>query len=462
MNQKILVVGAGHGGLVAAIHLARNGNNVTVLEKLAREDLGWDWHDNFGFITFAKCELPEPSKDLYRPTPNYNFYSPNIKTRLSTTLKEEEREIKMERRDLYHILLTEADKVGVEILDQISVLGPIHKDNVIVGVKTADQEYFADLIIDSAGLWSPIRTQLSPKYEILQEPKRGEVFHTYRAYFDIQEPVDPDMPTFNVYFGFQGMRGIGWVCYRVENDGRKFADVLFGRIDPFQDGELEDLLGELRKIHPAVGHKVLRGGQSLKLAIRRVLPKFVGDNYIALGDSACMAKPLNGSGIEPAMISGKMLADHLKTLPSPSKDALVKYSTKDLWLVQVEFMREIGPTMYSVGLLKNYMLTIPWERVDIFFAKGMIQASDMEASITGRGINMTLLSLISRVMKGISQLPALLDLKKITKKMRNVAEDVRNIPEEYTYPDYLAWKQKINAPFVEFEQILQNSSAEKN
>ena len=43
--KNILVAGAGHGGLSAAAILAKNGYNVTVLEKSRREDIGHDWHD---------------------------------------------------------------------------------------------------------------------------------------------------------------------------------------------------------------------------------------------------------------------------------------------------------------------------------------------------------------------------------------------------------------------------------
>ena len=43
--NKILVAGAGHGGLVTAIHLAKNGYDITVIEKEKREAMGHDWHD---------------------------------------------------------------------------------------------------------------------------------------------------------------------------------------------------------------------------------------------------------------------------------------------------------------------------------------------------------------------------------------------------------------------------------
>ena len=43
--SEIIVAGAGHGGLVAAWKLAQLGHKVTVYERHARENLGYDQKD---------------------------------------------------------------------------------------------------------------------------------------------------------------------------------------------------------------------------------------------------------------------------------------------------------------------------------------------------------------------------------------------------------------------------------
>ena len=47
--KRILVAGAGHGGLAAAALLAKNGFDVTVIERKKREEMGHDWEDRFTF-----------------------------------------------------------------------------------------------------------------------------------------------------------------------------------------------------------------------------------------------------------------------------------------------------------------------------------------------------------------------------------------------------------------------------
>ena len=46
MSKKIIIAGAGHGGLIAGSLLAEKGYDVTVYERHIRDDLGYDWEDS--------------------------------------------------------------------------------------------------------------------------------------------------------------------------------------------------------------------------------------------------------------------------------------------------------------------------------------------------------------------------------------------------------------------------------
>ena len=63
--KKIIVAGAGHGGLTASIHLASKGYDVTVIEAGEREKMGHDWHDSLDFSAFDDAGIPRPSEDMY-------------------------------------------------------------------------------------------------------------------------------------------------------------------------------------------------------------------------------------------------------------------------------------------------------------------------------------------------------------------------------------------------------------
>ena len=74
--SKILVAGAGHGGLVAAIHLAKNGYDITVIEKENPDTIGHDWHDWLSLDAFDRSGIDRPDESIYFPGMPQGFRNP--------------------------------------------------------------------------------------------------------------------------------------------------------------------------------------------------------------------------------------------------------------------------------------------------------------------------------------------------------------------------------------------------
>ncbi|TFF63612.1 MAG: hypothetical protein EU521_00975, partial [Promethearchaeota archaeon] len=82
MRNKIVIAGAGHGGIVAARELALQGFEVHVYEKKGRDNLSWDWRDNMELDTFQEIGIPEPKKSDYLRLENLTFLSPDEEIQL--------------------------------------------------------------------------------------------------------------------------------------------------------------------------------------------------------------------------------------------------------------------------------------------------------------------------------------------------------------------------------------------
>jgi len=65
MGNKIIVAGAGHGGLAAAADLSRRGFDVTVFEQKEKKDLGYDWTDIFAPRSLLTANIPYPPRSRY-------------------------------------------------------------------------------------------------------------------------------------------------------------------------------------------------------------------------------------------------------------------------------------------------------------------------------------------------------------------------------------------------------------
>ena len=131
MRNKILIVGAGHGGLVAGFKLAEQGFDVQIFEKRSRENIGWDWRDNMETWIFKEIGIAEPDPSMYRHPANYQYLSPNEMYFLKTTIPFEDREITIERKYLVNYLIDSAIKAGVKINFNSKVIGPIIQNYIV-------------------------------------------------------------------------------------------------------------------------------------------------------------------------------------------------------------------------------------------------------------------------------------------------------------------------------------------
>ena len=450
MRSEIIIAGAGHGGLITSIKLAKKGYNVHIFEKKKRiEDISWDWCDIFDINVFNRINLPKPDKSLYDIPINSYFVSPDEKHELFIKLPEEKRGISMDRKILINYLIKLAEDAGVHIHLNEKINAPIIKENKIVGIKLKTSEVKGDLIIDSAGIKTPIRTQLPENYGLRKSLKRGEIFYTYRAYFN---KLNNDSYV-KIYLGYDYKPGISWVNASIE-----WVDVLIGQIDPFRINQLEALINSLKHKHITIGDKLLRGGKIAEIPIRRTAPMLVGDNYAVIGDAAFMATPMSGSGIANSMIAGDILAN---TIIKDDENYSEKYTISKLWPYQVKYYQEIGCNMGFIEIFKNFIMGLKnLNGINFLFDKNIITASDIISSLEGEDLNLKFFDILGRGIRGLKKFGLVLQLVKALNKAEKVRNHFFNIPEKYMREKVNKWIMKGELFFLDFYKKMEINSEE--
>ncbi len=364
MTDRIIVAGGGHGGIVAAAHLANAGYDVTVYEKNTRENMGWDWTDIFdkkGF-TMAGMEMPAPEK--YKLKTNMTFYSPNGKVKLTQHTPEDELEIQMERREIYNHIIAYAESCGVKFEYGVNIEGPLMLGNRVVGIKTDKGDQIAALVIDAAGINSPVRRNLPAHLGIQNEVEENAQFYVYRGFYNKTAETEEDK--WQLHLLYENILGICWVAAE-EN----YTDVLIGRFEPFDMAEVERTLNSLRKESPALGTELVRGGQFVNIPVRHPLAVLVADGYAAIGDSAFMTVPIIGSGIANSLKAGVILANAVKA------DINGCYSAATLWKYQRDFYKQYGNGLAPLGAIRVMLTKLEDGDLDYIFENGILNADDM-------------------------------------------------------------------------------------
>jgi len=445
MKDKIIIVGAGHGGLVVAAKLAEKGFKVHIYEKNKKENLSWDWRDNIDLEVFNRVGVPEPDPSNYLRPASPRFLSPDEKTRFITDVPEEKRDITIERRYLINYLIENALKYGVEISYETKVVSPIIIEGVVKGIKTQNKEIMADLIIDSSGINTPIKSQLPNSYKMNQTLKRGEKFHTYRAYYNKVDTKLENQDYWEVYLEHHRKRGISWI-----NTAHEYADVLIGCIDPFKKGEIKELVQDLRSKHIGIGEDLLRGGQVVPIPLRRTAPMIVGPNYVLIGDAAWMAVPITGSGVLTAMVAGDILAKTIINANEKPVDGNISYRVEDLWSYQYEYIQEFGADNAFIDVIKDYLLTASFEDMNFAFKKRLLMGEDIEAGRTGESVNLSFFNVLGRFIRSFPRPGVIFNLGMQIRKGKEAKKQTLKIPKEYNEQLIKHWIEKIDSYYQSF------------
>ncbi len=370
--KKIIVAGAGHGGIAAAYNLAKNGFDVTVYEKSARENLGYDWHDSIGWDAFDGSGIPRPEKELIRGCVQSGFENPSSTVKLYIPF-DENGNFLMDRKLLINYLVEKAEEAGVKFIFGTEIEGAVLDGLKVAGVKIIKDgekaEVTADMVIDACGMNSPVRRSLPPCFGIRNSFEANEIFYVYRAYFEnlTGEMVDPQ---YLVGLFHEGKPGIDWVLSDEDS-----VDILvgkFGTAGELTDEEIELSVAEYKSRYPFIGEKIVRGGQKGVIPLSKMLPLIVADGYAAVGDSAGMTIPLNGSGIVLSMNAGEILADKICECECDA------FSIENLWHYQYEYFQRFGKDLVMINILKNFFTYCNKKDVDYFLEKKILTEEQLD------------------------------------------------------------------------------------
>lgn len=432
MKKKIIVAGAGHGGVVAATVLAKNGFDVTVYEQNEKENIGFDWHDTFRIACFEEAGIPLPAKENYKTPYPLSFINPSKTVRISLPDTNGDTNCSMDRKLLISHLINNAQANGVKFRFGCEISGIIATNDRIQGITLAraskTDAVFADLIIDSAGIDSPVRRLLPNKFMIENDMQKDSIFTVHRAYLERISAENPPKP-YTVYLFHKGTPGISWVIAHEE-----YFDVLIGRFgEELTQDDIESALSDIKTDNPSIGDKILRGNRVERIPLGRTLPLIVTDGYAAVGDSASMTIPIMGSGIANSIRAGKILADTVIA----DTDGL--FTAKTLWQYQYDYFTKIGNNLVIADKLRELATQITAEDIDYALEKELLSQKDIDFGFTGE---FNVMYILQKVIKALPKLTKLTNAAITLSKYGTIKKILSEIPEKYEKEQVVEWMRK--------------------
>ncbi len=436
--MKIIIVGAGIGGMVSAEKLGKLGFDVTVYEKSpSLNEMRYDWHDDVSPKIFRRLGMDIPEEHFKKRS--WTFCSPYEKSVREFTQDESDPDLSMERRPLNEMLYNRAKDYAKFVFGK-TVDAPVIRGDKVVGVVIDGEEIICDLVVDSAGAYSPVRTKLPSAFGVSQI-EDDEVFEAYRAFYRRKEGSPDPKYTNKVYMKHLGEPGISWTI--LDNDAT-LVNVLVGRIGSLDEKTKNEAVDYMRKRNLILGDEIVRGGYNVIIPVRYPATRAVANGYVAIGDSAFQTIPLLGSGIASSMLAAEILAESIGANMSKGVKGEELFSVKRLWSYQVGIFREFGGQHCGVDVMKRWLLTQSDEMVDWMFGSKILSNDDLIKVASGNLVKIGVKEAVQKVRAvGPSKIGVLLKMNAMLTRSIKAERIGKAIPRSFSENAVKNWEKRL-------------------
>ncbi len=448
----VIVVGAGTGGAIAARFAAKNGLNVCLIDSKPRDQIGNKiCGDAVGNEIFGLLNINHPKgEELSCHIKGAKLYSPSLKKCL-TLVDPKQAGYIVNRLEFGQRLLNEAVDAGVnQFLDKTMALDLIYENNTVSGLKVKlnngeKTNFKSKIVIDASGFYSPLRKLVKSSLIEKNLPREDSIL-CYREIVEFSpkdlEVQDPEY--ISIILDQEKAPG-GYIWYFPKNE----SSVNIG-LGAFMDykGKVKDLYHKnvFQEYIKTSKYNIISTGGGV-VPVRRPLWSCADNGIILIGDSACQVNPLHGGGIDPSMRAGYYAANS-------ATHAIEKndYSINALWEYNHRIMTSFGAEFAALDLLRIVLQTLSNDDLNFGLERDILTGEEILQISSKGGLNLSIISLAAKTIKGISRPKLLLDLNFLRIKMNEINKLYKSFPKGLDkFPE---WKERVISVYDKIKKMI--------
>jgi len=339
-NFEVIIAGAGPAGSSAAIHLARSGLRVLLVEqkrfprpKLCGEFISPECEQHFqklGVADAMTCSGPSMlSETVFYSTRGHHVAVPSSWFGGSAALG-------LSRAVMDDVLLRRAQDCGVNVLEGASIDEPVVENGVVRGVKLKEREYRAPITIDATGRARILTKKFSHK-------KAQNAHIAFKVHLRNTRVAANACEIYFYPGGYGGLStieaGMSNLCFITSAE-----QVKRHHSDP--EAVMRETVMKNRRaaytLESARAESEWLSASWERFGRQRPSP---AKGLLAIGDSAAFIDPFTGSGMLMAFESGELAAETIIRHRNNLAAVETEYAT--------EYVRKFGSRLRICGLLRR-------------------------------------------------------------------------------------------------------------
>ncbi|MBQ2644539.1 FAD-dependent monooxygenase [bacterium] len=345
MNENkvdVIIVGAGPAGTAAGITLARANKKVVIVERGSfagsKNMFGGAIYD------FPTCDLYPKFREeapIERINKEHRYIINDSKSSVSLSYKKNDTEnsYTVIRSKWDNWCIEQAVALGAYFSPKTTVRELIQKDGKVIGIKTDEEEFFADIVILADGVNSLLAKQIGLRKDIKDSQVAIGVKEVIKLPKEIIEQrfnlgENDGCITQIIGYPAKGFTGLGFMYTNKESItiglGINLDELGKNKVTP------NELLNNLKN-HPNI-YPLIKDGELIEYSAHlipeggfKAIPKLYGDGVMVVGDAAMLVNNVHFEGTNIAMLSGKLAAETaIEAIDSQifSKEILSEYEEK--------------------------------------------------------------------------------------------------------------------------------------
>jgi len=450
-KYDVLVVGAGTAGCITAKTGAKAGLEVFLIDRKGRKEIGNKvCGDAIGKHHFDNLALPYPrGEELERDISGVKIYSPDLKS--AFRLVGEGLTGFMVNRYLFgQRLLKDAIDAGATLLDSTHVLEPIVEDGFVGGISAEDlktgskTELRGEVTIDASGFSAAIRRKLPTEIGFDQAIAKEDHVICYREIRELRDVMEePDF--IEMYLDLDVAPG-GY-CWIFPERGKK-VNVGLGVAAVGNFPNPKDQLYKYVLSSPLFAKSINVHGGGGYDPTRRPLDSFVGNGIVVIGDAACQVNPIDGGGIGPSMMGGKIAGEVISEALENGKT-----DRESLWPINIRYMRTYGYRHAGLDVFRIFLQGLTNEDLNYGMGYRLMKEEDVLKAGLGGDIRVNVTDATQRIFRGLGRISLLRRLYSTAKMVKRAKRLYREYPES---PSGLPeWKAMVQQLFKEAKDYSQ-------